>query len=460
MTERSGLRAAVPTLLAAVVLLAGCTSPGADPEPSPSGSSGSSSPTEGASDPATEELAFGDHRMAQPCSLMPPEAVERIVGKLDAETTWRQTYLDRTLTQDEVVKATDTLTRAVHTSCVYNLAGSTTVKLEVESYRSVKDANARFEHDRYLLSPQYDRRMARLAANPDTAWIAEFAKDANDLGGEPVPGQPKMLYVPGFARFERVHENLVLTFTYQEAITFDPEPLTDQQYRQQLPWATKLLNGAAKAASTASTQPSPTVPADAPAAGPEAPFVEPCEVMDTEVFEALIGTPDNEEIESTSLPVDPVAELKTTFSKTVIQECSRHSYSRKDGEGGFADLEIRTTTSPDVGIRTLDRVLAVTYYDKPKWKQVTAGRMQAVGILRTITTETGADVAYLFSHLGEGEPEKDRVELLYMVVGPYVVEVRATHGPSEYVDEAVYSEVAPMIVENLRAASAAAQPSA
>ncbi len=448
MSTRRGLRAVVPIVLATALLAAGCQGSGSE-EP---GGSSPSPAGEGSSSAEADELAFGDHRMAQPCALMPPEEVERVVGRLGGETTWRQTYLDRTLSQDEVVEETDTLTRAVDTSCVYNLPGSRTVELQVEAYRSEKDAAARFEHDRYLLSPAYDRRMARLAANPDTAWIVDFAKGSDELGGKPVPGEPEMLYVPGFARFERVHENLVLTFTYREGITFDPEPLTDQQYRQQLPWATELLAGAAESVDTASTLPPATVPADVAGAGPDAPFVEPCDVLDTEVFEALLGQPDTEEIEATALPLDPVAELRSSYSKTVFQDCSRRAYQAKGGSG-FATVEIRTTDSPEEGIRTLDRVLAVTYYDEKQWKTVTAGRMQQVGILRQVVGDTGADVAYIFSHRPEGRPEKERLELLFLVVGPYVVKVRATRGPYRYVDEDAYTRAASLIVEKLRAAA-------
>ncbi|GAA1479433.1 hypothetical protein GCM10009623_38790 [Nocardioides aestuarii] len=445
MTARPGRRAVLPILLATTVLVAGCTDGGEErTSPDPAGAS--------SQEASPEALAFGDHPMAQPCALLTPDEVERVIGGVDGGTTWTQDYLDHSLTQAEVEEETDNLSRAVHLRCSYDLGDSTTVELEVDAYRSATDARARFQHDRYLLSPRYDAKMRRLAADPETAWVVDFAKDANELGGEPVPGEPDMLYVPGFARFERLQDNLVLTFTYQEGITFDPEPLSAKDYRRQLPWATELLASAADAVGEASTVPVATVPPDATGAGPDAPFVEPCEILDPEVFEALTGQPEDQEVGSDSLPLEPATALRSSWSKTVHQQCTRRSYPDR-GRDANATLEIWTAADPAIGIRTLDKVFAVTYYDKSVWSDVTAGRMQAAGILRGLLVDTGADVDYLFTHRTEGEKEKDRLELLFLVVGPYVVKVSAAHDIDHYVSEDAYTEAATMIVERLRTAA-------
>lgn len=455
MTQRTLGRGAGPLalLLTITLALAGCQGSGPAPtgsasgEPSPSGSRSPGGP-DGPVEP--EELAFGDHPMVQPCALMPPEAVERVVGRLGPGTTWDQEYLDRGLTRAEVVDETDTLTRAVRTLCVYYLdsESSPSLQLEVEQYRNERDARARIQHDTYLGSPAYAEEMRRLAADPETAWIADLGEGNDRMGGRPVAGEPGLLYVPGYARWERQQDNLVLTLSYREGVVFDPEPLTPEQYRQQLPWAKALLARAARSVGTVSTRPAATVPEKDAEAAPGVPFLEPCEVLDSELFAAIHGRADSEPIRAGSLPLRPRGELRRSYTKSLLQRCERWSPAPKASR--FAQLELRTTTSPDLGIRTLDRALALTYYDREQWDEITAGRMQAGGLLKRVVEETGADVAYIFDHRDDGERPGQRTALLYLVVGPYVAELSATRGPSRAVTDETFTRVAPLLVERIR----------
>lgn len=447
-------RLLVPTVLSAVVL-SGCQSSEPDPpsgEPSSPSSEGSGAEA-AATDEAVEPLAFGDNPLVQPCALLPVDTVAEVAGRLGPGTTARQDYLDRSMGEAEVRRRTDTLTRAVLTQCVYYVdgPGSESVSLEVQQFRNARDAEARYLHDLYLGSPKYAARQRKLAANPATAWLADL--DGNELAGEPVRGEERMLYVPGFARWETWHDNLLLTFRYTDgAFEFEPQPLSPAEYRQQLPLAATVFDGARAALEEPVTRPVATTGLDGPVeAGPGVPYLDPCQVMDADVFEALHGRPDNRPAEVESLPMDTAAVAASTYTRAVPQECKRIFFG--EPQDFFATLTLRTAPEAVEGVPTLNRTLAVTYYDEQprrKWNYITAGRMQATGLLAAVPEDLGTPVAYLFDYQEPGTTRADdRTTVLYLVVGPYVVELDATTGIYRNVDAKAYARAGEVIVDNI-----------
>jgi hypothetical protein len=83
-------------------------------------------------------------------AVLPIDAVQRIYGALKPLGYVRQQYYDRSLTPAEFRAKTDTVTRNVRTACHYNQgdAHHTSVKVEVEQYRSDKAARSEWASNR------------------------------------------------------------------------------------------------------------------------------------------------------------------------------------------------------------------------------------------------------------------------------------------------------------------------
>src|SRR5262249_33280876 len=145
-------------------------------------------------------------RYVSPCSVLPMDAAERIYGPMKPDGYVRQELYDRSLTDAEFKRATDTLTRSVRTVCDYNRRDRqlTSVQVEVEQYRTEKAARSAWASIAYLGTGKDSRELAKQAAagRLDLKWIAKLAREnERDMGGKRVKGMPDVLYVRGRADF-------------------------------------------------------------------------------------------------------------------------------------------------------------------------------------------------------------------------------------------------------------------
>ena len=391
-------------------------------------------------------VTFGSYRYVSPCSVLPMEAAERIYGPMNPLGYVRQESYDRSLTEAELKRKTDTVTRSVQTVCEYNRrdARDMIVHVEVNQYRSEKAARNAWGAIAYLGTGKDSRRLAKMDLsgtgplfNWDFNFIKKWARENEiNMGGKRVKGIDDVLYVRGRADFAGVRGNSLVRLAYLPTGSFGfSTPLfTPSQYRKQAAKAKQAFRVIYEQMERADLAQEPL----GPALGDEqevngVPYLDPCSVLNDEIFELATGRAPTEHAESVSLPVG-TAELRETAPELIGQSpeasCSRRArYKRKPSDvmsrSHHADLSVRVAGRPQgdevlsVGTELVQDWMIFRYVNEDARDRVTTKDLMTAGVVDQVTAdETEADALYVFdSTLKTGAREASRVA--FFNVGPY-----------------------------------------
>ena len=396
--------------------------------------------------PAPSPVTFGSHRYVSPCSVLPLDAVERIYGPMNPLGYVRQEFYDRSLTAAELKRKTNTITGSVQTGCDYMRrdAREMIVSVDVDQYRSEKAARNAWGAIAYLGTGKDSRRLSRMDLSGSGSlfsWDLNFIKkwereNEINMGGKRVKGIDDVLYVRGRADFAGVRGNSLVRLAYLPTGSFGfSTPLfTPSQYRKQAAKAKQAFRVIYEQMDRADLAQEPL----GPAVGGEqevngVPYLDPCSVLNEEVFELATGRAPTEHAESVSLPVG-TAELRETAPELIGQSpeasCSRRArYKRKPSDvmsrSHHADLSVRVAARPQgdevlsVGTELVQDWMIFRYVNEDARDRVTTKDLITAGVVDQVTAdETEADALYVFdSTLKTGAREASRVA--FFNVGPY-----------------------------------------
>jgi hypothetical protein len=421
--------------------IAGCGG-GDDSEPR----SPAKTPEPEAAAPAPEPLTFGSHRYVSACSVLPVEEVERIYGPMGPLGYVRQEFYDRSLTEAEFKRKSDTVTGSVQTTCDYNRrdARDMIVHVEVNQYPTEKAARNAWGAIAYLGTGRDSRKLNKMdlsGTGPDFSWDFNFIKkiarqNEIDMGGKRVNGIDDVLYVRGRADFVGVRGNSLVRLSYLPtgSFGFNTPLFKPSQYRKQAALAEQAFPVVYEQIDRADLDQQPLGPSltdEQEVNG--VPYLDPCSVLDEEIFELATGRAPTDQAESVSLPAD-TAGLRETADELIGQspdaECSRRArFKRKPGDSlsrtHHADLSVRVAARPQgddvlsVGTELVQDWMIFRYVDEDARDRVTTKDLVTAGVVDQVTAdETEADALYVFdSTLKTGAREASRVA--FFNVGPY-----------------------------------------
>ena len=438
---------------------------------------------EAAATPEPAPLTFGSHRYVSPCSVLPMDAVEQIYGPMNALGWVRQEFYDRSLTGAELKRKTDSVTGNIATVCDYNRRDKreTTVRVEVDQYRSEKAARSAWGYIRYLGTGKDSRRLAKedlsgpgVLGGPsyDFNFIKKLARENEiNMGGDRVKGIDDVLYVKGRADFVGFRGNALVRLSYLP-LGFTTPVFTQSQYRKQAAKAKQAFRVIYEQMDRADLAQEPL----GPAVGGEqevngVPYLDPCSVLNEEVFELATGRAPTDAAESTSLPVD-TAGLREAADELIGQSpeasCSRLArYKRKASDitshSHHADLSVRVAGRPQgdevlsVGTELVQDWVINRYVNEDARDRVTTKDLIGGGVLEQVTAdETEADALYVFdSTLKTGRQEASRTA--FFNVGPYAFMLAVTRNSTlelysgKDLDVAGYRKVVDAIAADVRA---------
>ena len=439
---------------------------------------------EAAATPAPSPLTFGSHRYVSPCSVLPMEAAERIYGPMNALGYVRQEFYDRSLTEAELKRKTDTVTGSVQTVCEYNRrdARDMIVHVEVNQYRSEKTARNAWGAIAYLGTGKDSRKLSKMdlsGTGPLFDWDFNFIKklareNELNMGGKRVKGIDDVLYVRGRADFVGVRGNALVRLAYLPTGSFGfSTPLfTPSQYRKQAAKAKQAFPVIYEQLDRADLDQQPLGPSltdEQELNG--VPYLDPCSVLNDEIFELATGRAPTEQAESVSLPVD-TAGLREAADELIGQSpeasCSRRArYKRKPSDvmsrSHHADLSVRVAARPQgdevlsVGTELVQDWMINRYVNEDARDRVTTKDLVTAGVVDQVTAdETEADALYVFdSTLKTGAREASRVA--FFNVGPYAFMLAVSRNNTlelysgKDLDVAGYRKVVDAIAADVRA---------
>ncbi len=163
------------------------------------------------------------------------------------------------------------------------------------------------------------------------------------------------------------------------------------------------------------------------------PYLDPCSVLDDEIFELATGRAPTDQAESVTLPAD-TAGLSKTADELIGQSpeatCNRRArFKRKPRDllsrTHHGDLSVRVAARPQgdevlsVGTELIQDWMIFRYVDEDARDRVTTKDLITAGVVDQVTAdETEADALYVFdSTLKTGAREASRVA--FFNVGPY-----------------------------------------
>ena len=428
--------------LTVVVLCCAITGCGGD------GGSEKRSPTEtpeAAATPAPEPLTFGSHRYVSPCSVLPMDAVERIYGPMNPLGYVRQEYYDRSLTEAEFKRKTTNITGSVQTTCDYMRrdAREMIVSVDVEQYRSEKAARHAWGAIAYLGTGKESRRLAKrdlsgtfLGEDYDFNFIKKLAREnETNMGGKLVKGVDDVLYVRGRADFVGVRGNTLVRLAYLPTGSFGfSTPLfTPSQYRKQAAKAKQAFPVIYEQLDRADLDQKPLGPSLSDEKEVNGvPYLDPCSVLNDEVFELATGRLPTEHAESVSLPFDTAGRRETApelIGQSPEASCSRRGRYKRTHH---ADLSVRVAAREQgdevlsVGTELIQDWMIFRYVNEDARDRITTKDLITAGVVDQVTAdETEADALYVFdSTLKTGAQEASRVA--FFNVGPYAFMLAVT----------------------------------
>lgn len=390
----------------------------------------------------TPSLTFGSQRYISPCTVLPIDAVEGIYGPLKPLGYVRQEFYDRSLTGAEFKRATDTVTHSLRTVCDYNRgdAHHTSVQVEVDQYRSEKVARAEWASIAYLGTGKESRKLAKREGG-DLNFIAKLAREnERDMGGKPVKGVDRVLFVRGRADFVGFRGNALIRLSYLP-LSFVTPVFTSSQYRTQAAKAKQAFRVIYKQLDRGDLAQQQL----GPAVGDEqqvndVPYLDPCVVLTEKVFQLATGRASTEKVESESLPVDTAGLRKAAddlYGQSPDASCRRSArYKRKPSDltshNDYADLSVRVAAQPQgdqvlsVGTQLAQDWIINRYIDKDARDRVSTRDLITLGVVKQITADqTEADALYVFDSTRKTGKRK-AVHVAFFNVGPYAFMLRVT----------------------------------
>ena len=445
--------------------IAGCGGGGGSAKRSPA----TTPSPEAAATPAPAPLTFGSHRYVSPCSVLPIAAAERIYGPMTALGYVRQEFYDRSLTKAELTRKTDTVTGSIRTVCDYNRhdARNTTVHVEVDQYRSEKAARSAWASIAYLGTGKESRRLAKRDFS-GPSWDFNFIKrlareNERNMGGDRVKGIDDVLYVKGRADFVGFRGNSLVRLSYLP-LSFSTPVFTPGRYRKQAAKAKRAFRVIYEQMERDDLAQTPL----GPAVGGEqevndAPYLDPCSVLNEKVFELATGRAPTEAAESTSLPVDTAGLREAAdelYGQSPEASCSRRARHKRTDH---ADLSVRVAARPQgdqvlsVGTELAADWIINRYVNKDARDRVTTRDLISAGVVEQVTADkTEADALYVFdSTVKTGRRQAFR--RAFFNVGPYAFMLAVTRNSGlelysgKDLDVAGYRKVVDAIATDVRA---------
>ena len=428
--RRGGRTAAALLAGALLVVAAGCSDDPSGSQETGTSSAGTVVATADDGPPAPEPIMLGKNPAVSPCQLLPTQEAEAAFGKLPAEGYVEQELIDRTRTPAEMDALTDGISKTVYTRCSYEYGGATqrSVQLLVHQYRTAAAAAKKWQYIKDGGSGLHSRRaIAKGAAQ----WIVDWTRENEAKnGGVPVAGAPDLLFVEGRRHFTSVHANLLVEVSdTPSAYVFRPTPMSPAQYAEQVPRMKQALDViTARAADPAIPQePVATVAGPGTETTPGFPYLEPCRVLDSDVFEAVLGRADDGTSRSTSLRRG--AEQLRDTAEVLVEgaphnDCERSTSwttGKKAGSHHSANLrvDIRYAGDPVEAMDLMEQFFVRTTFAEENWDEYTLGLATRAGLMTDVDTPS-SDLAYVLDTTPSvGKASADRQA--FFTVGPYAV---------------------------------------
>jgi hypothetical protein len=473
-------RTTVRVVLAAATVLAlgGCSDSAADPDASAAsaGASGPSTPTAPA-EPAPEPILLGEQRYLSPCRLVDIEDVEKVFGKLGDQGYLTQTVLTDSLVGKELERALSF--GRIDTSCSYSFGDDdlTSVRVTVGQYPSPAEARAEWAEIRRYGS---GKESAALAAEGAPAYLIDLARETEaESGGDPVARAPELLFVAGKRDFVFVVGHALVRVAYSSNIdTFRTDRFTQQEYADQVPLMVGLRKRVVQRFERGIEDQSPasSVLGEETLLGGVTPFLEPCDLLTAEVFEAATGQSPDPETEVESYQVDSEKRYRTYREERPLvastdARCSRRAAvgekATKAGGGGVTSYSVELTVQPtdsDVqSFEVLEHTLGNRYFEGPAEDSFRISQFLGLGYMRELDG-TGADRAFVLdSKLIQEAAGLDRFKDGWFTVGPYVVHLDADRGgslgrPTRVLSDRQYAEAIDLVAQEIRSRASAEEP--
>jgi hypothetical protein len=452
------------TVAVACAAIAGCGGGGNDaPKRSPAAKA----------TPTPAPVRFGSHRYISPCSVLPKDAAERIYGPMKPTGYVRQEFYDQPLSEAEFRHETDTITHSLRTTCDYNRRDRrrTSVHVEVDQFRSEKAARSEWASIAYLGTGKESRKLAKREGG-NLGFIAKLAREnERDMGGKPVKGIDRVLFVRGRADFVGFRGNALIRVSYLP-LSFITPVLTPRQYRTQAAKAKRAFRVIYRQVDRGDLPQQPL----GPAVGGEqevngVPYLDPCSVLTEKLFKFATGRASTEPAESESLPVD-TAGLRTASDELYWQSpeatCSRTArYKRTrsvlSSRSDRVDLSVRVAAKPQgdevlsVGTELAQDWIVNRYVNEDARDRITTRDLITAGVVDQVTADkTDADALYVFDSTRK-TGRKHSFRQAFFNVGPYafMLSVTRANGLGTFsgkdLSDAGYTKVVDAIAGDVRA---------
>jgi len=358
----------------------------------------------------------------------------------------------------------------VSSSCdyVYGDADATSLKIDVDHYRTPQRAKAEWASIAYLGTGKESKKLAKETYGDGFGFVQELARENEaNLGGDPVAGARKsLLYVAGRQAFVTYGSNVVVTLHFGRAIdVFVDQPLTRPEYRSQAPRMVKAAAVVQRRLAQPDLDQTPLPPylGDETSYAEGVPYLDACRLLDAEVFEVLVGQRPDHDATSTSLPVDPAARRRSNdalVEQTGVNSCERSAYRRSPrgvtGNTYSAELEIRYAPTAEQAPELLEEHVIRRNYEGRAARVGTLAGMVSAGFL-TLQRESSADLLYILDSTPQ-TGRRDRFAHAYFNVGPYSLRLDASIPEKGYdfgsPSAGRYREAVELVVANVDALTA------
>ncbi|GAA4690068.1 hypothetical protein [Nocardioides nanhaiensis] len=353
-----------------------------------------------------ERITLGPNDYLSPCQLVTLDDVTTIFGRLGPRGYVRQQIIEESMSPAVFRRETDTLSRAIDTTCTYNFGDDdvTSLTVRVDQHRSAREAAARKRYTARLGSGAELRKIKREVTLEGFEWLIDATEElAEDGGGVPVRGDDSLLYIAGRGSYLTQARNAAVSFEYGP-LSFDPGPLSERERRFQDPRMLRLARLVARRVAD------PDLPQDRGPSNPDGreefapgvPHVDACAVLSAAFHEALTGKRPDPGAETSSLPVDTAARKRqgtTAISRTGRNECSRRTSGVGEGAnrttGADSTLVVQYARTPEEGETLLEEVIINRYFDEEDEARFTVRDLIASRLVTPQTIE-GVDTMYLF----------------------------------------------------------------
>lgn len=420
---------------------------GADtpPDAPPDATDEQTEDTEDTEEPSQpERITLGPNDYLSPCQLVTFDNVRRIFGRPRPAGYVRREIVEESMSPQVFRQETDTLTRAITTTCTYNLGDDavTSLRVQVDQHRSAREAAARKRYTARLGSGAEQRRIEREVTLEGFEWLVDATAElAAEGGGVPVRGDDSLLYVAGRGAYLTQARNAAVTLQYGP-LSFEQGPLGEQERRFQDPRMLRLARLVARRVADPGLpqDPGPAAPDGTEEFAPGVPYVDACDVLTPAFHEALTGAAPDPGVSARSLPVDTVARRRagtTPVSRTGSNDCERRTRAMSTGpqesSGASSTITVQYARTPKEAETLLEEVIINRYFDERDERRYTVRDMLGVGLLAPQTLE-GVDTMYVFD--SEASTGKDNRSLAaFARIGSRVFSITGFRVSASFLDQ-------------------------